>query len=126
MSWYICRNLETMICQNLSKKYMVTESVAHEFLYKVKFDEHIKLKVERDPEVFKKSPQEIQLFYKDFAENISDDLERFQEEIENTFPLITKVLPKIDFEINGIFRQARLPNSAIPTVPKNLKSEILR
>ena len=86
---------------------MVKESVAHEFLYKVNFDQRMKAKVEEDPEVFKKSPQEIQLFYNHFDERVSDDLEQFEEEIKDTFPLITKVLTKIDFEINGIFKQAK-------------------
>ena len=132
MSFYLCRNLETDICRNLSVTYGIRSCVVLEFLCKTKFDEKIQDKVEENPEVFTKSPIEIGQYFDNFSERVSEDLAKFEEQAQKTFTVVSSTLRKFLFEINGVFRQANVslgiakPRGVPISIPKELKTRILR
>ena len=118
--WYICRNLESRICQNLSASSRVK----------------IKEAVEQQPNFYKKNDHEKAIFCGDLAQSLSDDLGDFKAHVEEKILTNAEDLRRICFEICGVFRQAKLPLSSlsdavqarmmVPKVPRDLQNSILR
>ena len=136
MVWYICRNLESRICQNLSASSRVKPNLVHQLMYKTKLDEKIKEAVEQQPNFYEKNDHEIAIFCEDLAQSLSDDLGDFEAKIEEKILTNVEDLRQICFEICGVFRQAKLPLSSlsdavqarmmVPKVPRSLQNSILR
>ena len=125
MVWYLCRNIETKICDTLSIKHKVNPSIVHEFMYKMNFDERIKELIEDNADFYNKNSAEMSHFVGDILSAISEDLGDFEDKVDETFKLISGVLMKIEFEISGVFRQAKISNYCVPAIPKELQKRIL-
>ena len=126
MVWYLCRNIETKICDTLSIKHKVSPNIVHEFMYKVNFDKKIEEHIEEKSDFYNKNSAEMSHFVKDVLGTITEDLADFEDKVDKTFKLISGVLMKIEFEINGVFRQAKIKNCLVPPIPKDLQKRILR
>ena len=92
----------------------------------MKFDERIRQQVEENPNFYNQNAAEIPRFVGDFLHGISEDLDHFEDEVEETFKFISGVVVKLEFEISGVFRQAKITNCCIPPIPKDLQKRILR
>ena len=113
------------ICTTLSIKHKVNPSIVHEFMYKMNFDERIKELMEENADFYNKNSAEMSHFVGDILSAISEDLGDFEDKVDETFKLISGVLMKIEFEISGVFRQAKISNYCVPAIPKELQKRIL-
>ena len=120
---YLCMETEAQICQNLSSRCNVKENIIKKALQKARLDEAIKENFEKIPDihVFQQSATDTEGVCKAYVAKIKDHLDDFEDKIIEKF----RIISMIDFELNGVFRQANLQTGPSPDISKTLQTRIL-